>query len=664
MSKQDAAGEPACAPADRAATDHLQQLLANVNEEFARLCRENTSLQQQLARLRPCSPCGSEAEHCPQVAAEPALQQPHRSRQTCSIRDPACSPGRSSFAGTWSSATSQVDTPSGGWPVIAQATRKTQIQESVKQQLREQFDRVSDLQEKLSAQKCWGVVSNHEHQVYGHSKHSVKKVARTLRCIQAMMGRPDEDLLPELDFESFLLVMTSEDDLGGGEGDLEYMRRAFRAEATEYMAEMARKSIEKRAKEESDPVPEGWRLFLLEHLPPMVICANAVVLGLQADIERKSMVWDVLEVVFLAFYVLELLLKLRFLGWFRFLRGQDWRWNWFDLACVLLSMAESAFRFLDSNGDDVTLLKMLRLARLARIVKSFRYKFCDDLKVMALGILSGARVLAWAALLFFMCVYIIGITMRELFEDKNFSTVPGAMFTVFRCFTDGCSDEGGAPLHEKMRQDYGGPFIVGYILIFLVVTFGIFNLIMAVFIESVSETTTKRKQQDLGKREAEMKLRVEELFVRLLRAAQLPSARSMASCYTQPKRAPFSTMRIARSYSPDLLKDFSARQHDVAAEMSQLREEKVQISRGLFNAWLADKEVLGLLEEMEIDTATKAEIFDVCDVDRSGSLTCQELVGGLMRLRGPISKCDVIATRLKVRYLTNLLEDIHHTLVA
>merc|ERR1712066_162767 len=78
------------------------------------------------------------------------------------------------------------------------------------------------------------------------------------------------------------------------------------------------------------------------------------------------------------------------------------------------------------------------------------------------------------------------------------------------------------------------------------------------------------------------------------------------------------------------------------------------ITRALFNTWLKDPQFLALLEDCEIDTATKFDLFDALDVDMGGTLEIHELVNGLMRLRGPVSETDIVAMRLKIRHVTDL----------
>merc|ERR1712190_107231 len=82
------------------------------------------------------------------------------------------------------------------------------------------------------------------------------------------------------------------------------------------------------------------------------------------------------------------------------------------------------------------------------------------------------------------------------------------------------------------------------------------------------------------------------------------------------------------------------------------------VTRDVFSEWLREPEILGLLEEVEVETSTKWELFDALDVDGGGELTVDELVSGLMRLRGPVSKNDIVATRLKLTYVTELVEDL------
>jgi len=539
--------------------------------------------------------------------------------------------------------------------------------------LREQFDRLDkDGKGMLSAQDCWGVVAHIENQKYGHAMHEFKRVVRTVHHISTerrLSVDRSTCIDAGMDFEVFKAFMAREesDPRIMGE-DTSYLRKAFEMEANEYLTKVARQNIAARHRQLKDPEPTGILKILLETLPPIVICINAIVIGIQNDIQSR--VWEILEKIFLGFYTLEFLLKMKMLGCKRYFRGAEGRWNTFDVICLSTSIFDLSLEIVSMVVEDNTstnstllpMLKVVRLARLARIVRSFRYKIFEDLKSMVSGVFSGARVLGWSIVLLFTVVYMLGVLMRQVVgNEPEFRNIPSAMFTVFRCFTDGCTAYNGTPLQERLRMDlemlgYGGIFMIGYILMFLIVTVGVFNLIMAIFIDNVVTTTVKRKQQELGAREDEMKVNIEEMLIHLVRTTAMETCSALRTRTDRTKDVRISTGGLSAAASVE------QRARTAAEGMAQLRATDCLITRDLFNAWLTDPDMLALLDDMEIDTATKFEIFDVCDVDKSGSLTADELVSGLLRLRGPISKCDIIAVRLKVRYLTDMLEDIHNSL--
>merc|ERR1711862_902549 len=124
------------------------------------------------------------------------------------------------------------------------------------------------------------------------------------------------------------------------------------------------------------------------------------------------------------------------------------------------------------------------------------------------------RVLFWAIVLLTMVVFAMGCVMRlttGTIRDE-FSTLTESMFTIFRCFTDGCSAYDGTPLQNHLYQVYGFPAMIIYTLVFLFVTIGIFNLIMAIFIEQVLASAGKRNREELGSRSEHMRLRIQHVL--------------------------------------------------------------------------------------------------------------------------------------------------------
>merc|ERR1712176_1576640 len=100
-------------------------------------------------------------------------------------------------------------------------------------------------------------------------------------------------------------------------------------------------------------------------------------------------------------------------------------------------------------------------------------------------------------------------------KDRSFGSLLWAMFTLFRCFTDGCSAYDGTPLHVHLFERYGIIFMISYILVFLFVSIGIFNLSMAIFIDNVMEASVQRKQKERGANATYMESRLKELVMKL-----------------------------------------------------------------------------------------------------------------------------------------------------
>jgi len=431
-------------------------------------------------------------------------------------------------------------------------------------------------------------------------------------------------------------------------------------------------------------------LLLLDMVPAVVILASTIVAGVSADIHPDAPAWHVLEALFTTFFLLEIVVKMRYFGFREYLLGLDWYWSWFDILCVLLAVADISITYasLAANGyyaadtGAVSVLKMLKLARLGRIIRLLKFKIFQELKLMIQGVFTGLRVLFWAVVLLVGCMYLIGVVTKTLFHEyrQEFQTVPIAMFTSFRCFTDGCTTDDGEPLHEKLRDRFGGLFMLAYILLFLFVTIGIFNLIMAVFIDNVTDGSTKKRQRELGanaprtawvlssvlrhlilsnmiRQEAEDEAAAEEDLLRSQADAtkgegidlSMPHARRTSKIYKEK----LLKIQEMYGYKPHTTQEYDDLTSAIRAEMST---RNVQVSRGEFNHWLStEKELLETLHDAEIDLSCKSDLFDVLDADLSGVLEFEEMIDGLLKCRGPASKTDIIAIRLKTSLLVQMM---------
>ncbi|CAE7030629.1 Scn11a [Symbiodinium natans] len=419
-------------------------------------------------------------------------------------------------------------------------------------------------------------------------------------------------------------------------------------------------------------------LLLLDIIPACVIMVNAAVAGLSADMDPDSPVWQILEIGFTIFFIAEILVKARIFTVREFLLGPDWYWSWFDVLCVVLALVDlfanavtaelsetttSNSTSTETEGGDASVagsLKMLKLARLGRIIRLLKFKIFTELKLMIQGVFTGLRVLFWAVVLLLLCMYLLGVVTKTFFwKHPEFETVPDAMFTNFRCFTDGCADLDGRPLQERLRrEDGGGIFMFAYILLFLFVTIGIFNLIMAVFIDNVADGSTKKRQRELGENAPRTEWVLATSLRHLIMANIFHDETKDMSEEERIKvlNEKLEKLREMYGYTPHTAQEYESLADAIRTEMV---ERKVVVTQEQFNRWLSqEKELINKLEDAEIDLSCKSDLFEVLDADLSGELEFDEMVDGLLKCRGPVSKTDIISIRLKTALLVKMVSQI------
>merc|ERR1719221_30985 len=91
------------------------------------------------------------------------------------------------------------------------------------------------------------------------------------------------------------------------------------------------------------------------------------------------------------------------------------------------------------------------------------------------------------------------------------------------------------------------------------------------------------------------------------------------------------------------------------AEDAPMRQQSVRlnwrITHEVFNQVMMDPEVQRMMDDLEISVSNRDKLFDVLDSDSSGSLDVAEIIQGLMKLRGPADKGDVVSALLTIRTL-------------
>jgi len=109
--------------------------------------------------------------------------------------------------------------------------------------------------------------------------------------------------------------------------------------------------------------------------------------------------------------------------------GPQWKWNCFDATIIILSYPIPAVQDF-FGGNSVTLLRLVRLARLGKLVNRI-----PPLKMVIQGLLAGISSIRYVVLLLILVFFIFGIIGWELFSENDpfhFGSLPKAMFTLYR----------------------------------------------------------------------------------------------------------------------------------------------------------------------------------------------------------------------------------------
>jgi voltage-gated sodium channel len=234
-----------------------------------------------------------------------------------------------------------------------------------------------------------------------------------------------------------------------------------------------------------------------------VIVANAVVLGLQTYddvVEEYGSLLDLLNDVFLAFFVGELALRVASYG----RRPQSFfrdPWNVFDFVII-------AAAFVPGLRSNSTLLRLARLLRVIRVVR-----LLPELRVLTLAIVRSLPPLFSMAVLTTVILFVYGMIGWLLFGDEDpdrWGDIGEAMLTLFIMLT---LENFPATLERGMEIE---PLSIIYFVTFvLVAALIVLNVLIGVVLHSMEEARIIHAREELRARglqateeEAELEARI------------------------------------------------------------------------------------------------------------------------------------------------------------
>lgn len=265
-------------------------------------------------------------------------------------------------------------------------------------------------------------------------------------------------------------------------------------------------------------------MLSMEPLVGFFIVANGIIIGVQTDPHLNNWFgWQIFEVFFVCVFSIEALLKMMHAGIREHFWGHDFTWNIFDMTIILFAIFDMIFSnvFPQFHLSQLIILRLIRLTRLARLVRIFRLKSMKELTLMVKGLFGGMLTLLWAIIILLFVIYISSVAMTTLVNTTDLDSVSldfrdevypishylhWSMLTIFRCFIGDCSSRLGTPLIYMLIDVYGAPIALLWIAVMFLVIFGLFNLVMAIYLENT--LASAKVQEESAKHVEKEALRV------------------------------------------------------------------------------------------------------------------------------------------------------------
>jgi len=320
-----------------------------------------------------------------------------------------------------------------------------------------------------------------------------------------------------------------------------------------------------------------------------------------------------IEWAFYAFYLVELVLKLKVLGRYFFI-DLDWRWNLFDLFLVVMAVYDVIIYIIteqgviDSGSINVTWMRLLRLMKMLKMLRVVRVmRFFRELRLMFLSIASSFRSLLWAMVMLLLIMYIFalcfiqGATMYILetqpkdisaeVEESLFihwTTVLDALNTLFMAISGGTDWINPLIACEAMGNLYHFLFVF-YILF---ATIAVLNVLTGIFVDAALDAAQSDRESVSAN----------------LEATQREQDRAGALFFSENE--------------------------DGTVNTSITKEE--------FEQHLQGNALKSYFHQLDIDTSEAQWLFKQLDNSGDGEVSIDELKEGLMKLKGMARSIDMV----------------------
>ncbi|CAJ1358293.1 unnamed protein product, partial [Effrenium voratum] len=293
--------------------------------------------------------------------------------------------------------------------------------------------------------------------------------------------------------------------------------------ATDYRAKADKAALED-TDSESEPGGSHWQEIAAEiatsHTMSAAIMAliavNMILMGVEVDVsfrlpEKDIPPWfNVINLVIVIFFVLEIALKLVGVGPVEFFCGSDRGWNVFDFFIILISVLEATLQLAVQDGmnSQMVHVRAIRFVRIARALRGIRVlkllKYVSALRGLIFSIASTMASLMWTLVLLLLVFYSFAVIFTQIVSDhcrfetvqrtgdanaipecsaeaeRFFASVPETMLTLFMSISAGVN--WNEPLGVLREISY---VALLFMIMFIVITvFAVMNVVTGVLLGS------------------------------------------------------------------------------------------------------------------------------------------------------------------------------------
>mmetsp|Transcript_27948 Transcript_27948/g.64503 ORF Transcript_27948/g.64503 Transcript_27948/m.64503 type:complete len:936 (-) Transcript_27948:33-2840(-) len=352
-----------------------------------------------------------------------------------------------------------------------------------------------------------------------------------------------------------------------------------------------------------------------------LIMLNAISIGWQTDYlarantDKIPLVARYVEVIFCVLFTLELLLKM-YVFRLQFFR-QDVRWNMFDTVVVLLQIVEEIMNLVaNSISVNFSFLRIIRILRLIRVIRLIRIlRLITDLRTLVTSLAGSIKAFGWTVILLFMLIYTVAIFFTQLVTDHRlglndeelarpshlpqyFDSLGSTILALYQSILGGVS---WREITSPLMSEISTSlgFVFCVYMIFCVLA--MMNVVTGVFVDSALNSAKHDK----------------EVYM-------MNSVRAM----------------------------FLRKKMDLTGDMTYVE----------FQELLQSTEMMDYFKAIDVDISEAQSIFELLDVDSSGTLTAEEFITGCLRLQGTAKALDLTVLMTQVRdlgtFMFKILEDM------